>query len=181
MRRRHNYIGTDDACKSPLIQLLELEQTPRHLKYDLPEFGRRRRILRGQPLDDIDVGSKLWLPCLAQYPPAQGDTWELDVQLQRGRYILSLSGWVNPFHGVLDLRLGDLQVAAWDWRAAATHEKTFSVRLEVHNTGTHTLRGETNRSTAPLQSEGHFWMCLRELRIVADEDAAEREWGTALH
>ena len=112
---------------------------------------------------------------MAQYPPAQGDTWELDVQLQRGRYALSLSGWVNPYHGFLDLRLGDLQIAAWDWRAAGTREKTFTARMEVLRTGTHTLRGETNTSTAPLPNERHFWMCLRELRIMPDEDAAEQE------
>ena len=62
-------------------------------------------MLRGSPLCTTYVGSYRDKVTLAQIPPAPGDVWCIDCPLRRGAYLMTLDGWENPAHGVLDTLL----------------------------------------------------------------------------
>ena len=104
MRSRHNRADKDGGA--PLTQLHALDETPTRFQADLRKRGARQ-VLCGATFEDIEVGGQPWLRCLAQYPPAAGDAWTMEMNLQRGMYRVTLSGWCNPSHGILDLCLND--------------------------------------------------------------------------
>ena len=78
-----------------------------------------RRVMRGSPLCTTYVGSYRDKVTLAQIPPASGDAWCIDCPLRRGAYLLTLGGWENPAHGVLDLFLDGRRIGSVDWLTTA--------------------------------------------------------------
>lgn len=124
----------------------------------------------------VDVGGgSTGFRTVAACPPARGDSWSLVVELRRGSYRLVVSGWRNPHHGILDIFFDNEVVSpssGLDWYAeAATTAYTYpAMLLQVHTTGTHFLRGTTDRCHADALG-AKYWMCLESLRIVPVDEA----------
>ena len=90
-----------------------------------------RRVLRGSPLCTTYVGSYRNKITLAQIPPASGDAWSIDCSLRRGAYLMTLEGWGNPAHGILDLFLDGRRIGSVDWFDDYTRERSRSIDLDV--------------------------------------------------
>ena len=139
-----------------------LEQMPESRSIDLRRRSGRR-VLSGNHLSPICVGGLEWIRTKAQFPPSQGDAWELDVSLQRGCYTLTVAGWVNPSHGILHLSVDSSPLDVIDWCAARTGKQTARTSLLLPWTGTHRMVARVDGTSAdPLRSNG-YWMCLRHI------------------
>jgi len=119
----------------------------------------------------VDVGGgQTGYRSVAACPPVRGDCWQLLLPLRRGRYQLIVSGWCNPHHGILDITLDNKAVSpeeGLDWYSdTATVSHTYrNMLLEVESTGTHILRGATNRCNSSALG-AKYWICLESLRIL---------------
>lgn len=127
----------------------------------------------------VDVGGgRTGYRTVAACPPAQGDSWSLVVELRRGFYRLVVSGWRNPHHGILDIFFDNEVLSpseGLDWYAeSATTPYTFPpIMFQVETTGTHILRGITDRCHSNALG-AKYWMCL-ERACITPADEAEPE------
>ncbi len=81
-------------------------------------------------------------------------------------YQLSLDGWENPAHGVLDLLADGRQVGEGiDWYCKRTRERSHSGIVEVNWTGLHKLMGRCDRSNADEDRPMRHWICLKRIRM----------------
>ena len=147
-----------------LAEMHTLDRLPEALTFDLREHGSRR-VLRGSPLCTTYVGSYTDKVTLAQVPPATGDTWSIDCSLRRGAYLVTLEGWGNPAHGVLDLFLDDRQIGIVDWFNDHTRERSRSIAVDVRWTGPHQLVGRCDRSNADEARPTRHWICLSGVHL----------------
>ena len=120
---------------------------PDTLTIDLRDHGSRR-VQRGSPLATTFVGSHEDKMTWAQLPPAEGDTWSVDLTLRCGVYQLVLDGWGNPAHGILQLWLYGRLAGEIDWRCKRTREHSHSITVGMPWTGVHQLTARCERSSA---------------------------------
>lgn len=163
--------GREAASVDRIKQLIELERMPKACLFDFsaPEFLKESQVqlIRGSQLAyPIFVGSTHYALTTAVNPPARGDAWSVSVELQKGRYRATVVAWRNPFHGILDLWLGDRLVSGaggLDCYSTATAERhTFpALEVEIPTTGWHTWTFEVSRSQQPER----YWMCMEEFRV----------------
>ena len=102
---------------------------------------------------------------LAQIPPAPGDSWLMDFNLRRGAYLMTLEGWDNPAHGILDLSLDGRRIGSVDWFDDYTRERSRSIDLGVRWTGVHQLVGRCCGSNADEVRPTRQWMCVSSLHL----------------
>jgi len=127
----------------------------------------------------VDVGGgSTGYRTVAACPPAHGDCWSLSVKLHRGCYRLTVSGWRNPHHGILDIAFDEEMLSppdGLDWyMEATTRPYTFPAMVfEVRTTGTHVLRGMTDRCN-PGALGAKYWMCLESINIVPKDEVAPK-------
>ena len=145
------------------------DSLPAALTFDLRKQGTRR-VLRGSPLCTTYVGSYRDKVTLAQIPPAPGDMWSIDCPLRRGAYLMTLDGWENPAHGVLDILWDGRCIARIDWVNDYTTERSRSIDFDVRWTGVHQLQGRCSLSSADEDRPTRHWICLSgvHLRRIAD-------------
>jgi len=115
----------------------------------------------------IFVGSKAGVTTTAMSPPAQGDAFEIRTALDEGQYLVIVSGWRNPHHGVLDLSFDGKRLSpegGLDWYGvgSAMRHTYPPMALEVGSAGQHTWRFETRRKNRMAHN---YWMCLESLRV----------------
>ncbi len=139
-----------------------LEQMPESRSIDLRRRSGRR-VLSGNHMEPICVGGLETIRTKAQFPPSQGDAWELDVPLQRGCYTLCLAGYVNPSHGILELSVDGSPLDVIDWCAVRTGKQTARKSLFVPFSGTHRLLARVGRTSADALRQNGYWMCLRRI------------------
>ena len=155
LQASHNLTGDSVA------ELTDAEACPTSFYEDFTRPGTRK-VVQGAAFDNIDVGSFSHLVTQAQYPPAQGDAWSMELPLRRGAYRMVLFGFENPYHGTLNLYLDD-QLATRtgiNWRGRRTKEKCFSLRVTVDRTGWHLLFAKTTGG-----SDRYCWMCLTDISL----------------
>uniref|UniRef100_A0A7S0FK16 Uncharacterized protein n=1 Tax=Pyrodinium bahamense TaxID=73915 RepID=A0A7S0FK16_9DINO len=140
------------------------------LNFSSPDFllESGAELLRGSSFEfPIYVGRAIDKVTTAVNPPACGDTFEVPMQLQRGRYLVSVSGWCNPYHGILDLMLDGVLVSGpegLDWCGEQTEHRCFApFAVEVEWTGSHRWRFTTSRKNE--KSGKGFWLCLQWLQV----------------
>lgn len=163
--------GVDASAVNHIKELMQLEGVPDACfldftsAYFLKEFNVQL-LCGSQMAYPIFVGSTYDAITTAVNPPARGDSWTVSVDLQKGRYHVTLVAWRNPFHGILDLWLDDRLISGHglDCYSTETAERhSFrAIEIEIERTGRHIWRFETSRS---YKQSGHYWMCLEELRI----------------
>ena len=124
-----------------------------------------RRVLRGSPLCTTYVGSYKDKITLAQIPPASGDAWSIDFNLRRGAYLMTLDGWCNPAHGILDLFLDGRCIGAVDWFDDYIRERSRSIDFDVRWTGLHQLVWIRSSSNADEDRPTRHWICLSGVRL----------------
>ena len=100
VRAQHGLMIPDAS----LAEMHGLDSVQEAQRFDMRKQETRRG-LRGSPLCTTYVGSYRDKITLAQIPPASGDAWSIDCSLRRGAYLMTLEGWGNPAHGILDLFL----------------------------------------------------------------------------
>jgi len=127
------------------------------------------RVLSGTHLEyPIYVGGDPKMVTTAMNPPQTGDAFEVPMKLRRGCYRVVISGWRNPYHGVLDVFLDGQPISSpqgLDWGGGVTMPHSFTIpdNVEVGRTGLHTWRFETSRTKA-LRGNG-YWICLDRLWV----------------
>ena len=89
----------------------------------------------------------------------------INCPLRRGLARLTLHGWENPAHGVLDLWLDGKRLREVDWRAERTVERSHSIDVSVRWTGVHQLVGRCERSNADADRPTRHWVCLKRIRM----------------
>ena len=124
-----------------------------------------RRVLRGSPLRTTYVGSYRDKITLAQIPPASGDAWSIDFNLRRGAYLMTLDGWCNPAHGILDLFLDGRRIGSVDWFNDYTTVRSRSIDFAVRWTGLHQLVGRCSETNADEDRPTRHWICLSGVRV----------------
>ena len=124
-----------------------------------------RRVLRGSPLCTTYVGSYMDRVTLAQIPPAPGDSWLMDFNLRRGAYLMTLEGWGNPAHGILDLFLDGRRIGSVDWFNDYTTVRSRSIDFAVRWTGLHQLVGRCSETNADEDRPTRHWICLSGVRL----------------
>ena len=148
--------------------LRALENTPSACSVDLRHVDARR-VEHGSVFCRIYVGRCAHLVTEAQDPPAGGDSWSLRVELKKGNYSLSVFGWRNPAHGILDLFCDGVRVtpaSGFDWCGPHTACHVFrTAAIHVKWTGTHHLIGTTSRTNADGRRRTRYWMCLSRLKF----------------
>lgn len=167
---QHGVHPVEISC---LRDLRCLEEAPRSssIHFAAPKFASASgvRLLSGSHLEyPIYVGGDPKMVTTAMNPPAAGDTFEVPMKLRRGRYRIVISGWRNPYHGVLDIFLDGRPISSpqgLDWGGAATMPHSFAIPedVEVERTGLHFWRFETSRTHA-VRGNG-FWICLDRLWV----------------
>ena len=118
-----------------------------------------RRVLRGSPLCTTYVGSYRDKATLAQIPPTPGDAWSIDCSLRRGAYLMTLEGWGNPAHGILDLFLDGRRIGSVDWFDNYTRECSRSIDFGVRWTGLHPILGRCSQTNADADRPTRRWVC----------------------
>merc|ERR1711957_41568 len=63
------------------------------------------RILKGPRASLINVGGDAAMPSWGQNPPAHGDCWEVDFEVDVGAYDIVFIGGSNPHHGTVTVRV----------------------------------------------------------------------------
>ena len=124
--------------------IIELFYGTAHTRTYLKEPG----VLRGSPLCTTKVGSYRDKIMLAQIPPASGDAWSIDCSLRCGAYLMTLEGWGNPAHGILDLFLDGRRIGSVDWFNDYTTVRSRSIDFAVRWTGLHQLVGRCSETNA---------------------------------
>ena len=147
-----------------LAEMHSLDCLPEALNFDLREQGTRR-VLRGNPLCTTYVGSYTDRVTLAQIPPASGNAWSIDCSLRRGAYLMTLEGWQNPAHGILDVFLDGRHSGSMDWFNGHTRERSRSIAIDVRWSGPHQLVGRCNRSNADEARPTRHWICLSGVHL----------------
>ena len=152
-----------------LAEMHALDCSPEALSFDLREHGHRH-VLRGAAFCATYVGSYQDKVTLVQIPPAQGDSWSMDFNLRRGAYQVSLEGWENPAHGILDLFFDGRRFGRIDWFNDHTRACSCSITVGVRWTGVHQLVGRCSHSNADEDRPTRHWICLSgvHLRRIAD-------------
>jgi hypothetical protein len=174
--------GVDAFSITNIGSLILLDTVPTACFFDFskPSFLQdcHVKLVTGSRLAyPIFVGSIPHVVTTAVNPPACGDAWTISVQLQRGRYRIKVSGWRNPFHGILDLWLDDVLVsgsAGLDCYSPETAELHIFplIEVEITWTGMHVWRFETSRCRT---QSNQYWICLQEFsaeRIANDRPPA---------
>jgi len=173
--------GAHGAARGEIASLRSLhalDATPGVARADFesPAFlahgacGSPPRVVSGAQLAyPMFVGGNWDKATTAMNPPAKGDAFELLMHMRRGRHTVKLSGWLNPYHGVLSVSLNGKVVGSaegFDWSCTSggcelnTEEHTFPCfEVEVDRTGPSVWRFEVVDAQKP---EGYF-MCLRHL------------------
>ena len=147
-----------------MAEMHTMDCMPETLNFDLRE-ERWRRVLSGNPMCTTYVGSYKKKVTLAQIPPAPGDSWLMDFNLRRGAYLMTLEGWGNPAHGILDLFLDGRRIGSVDWFDDYTRERSRSIDFDVRWTGVHQLVGRCCGSNADEVRPTRHWMCLSGLHL----------------
>lgn len=157
-----------------LRHLGELHATPSSFRLDLGSAGFQRlpgvRLVRGARfVHPIYVGRIHERVTTAVDPPAKGDAWQASAPLRRGRYRVSVSGWLNPYHGILDLSLDGEVISGpegldWFGLGAAEPHTARHIDVFVPRTGSHTWLFETKRCNELTRNA--YWMCIREFSVV---------------
>ena len=160
LARRHGL----RVAQGTVADLHAFDSMPVDFTVDLRAEGARE-VVSGSPLHSVCVGGRSSQKTLAQLPPAQGDRWCLGVWLQRGRYALTVDGWENPAHGVLDISLNGRPAAAFDFCGPRTVRCRHRADVSVRWTGPHRLVGSCDRTSADLDRATRHWICLRRLRL----------------
>ena len=160
LARRHGL----RVAQGAVADLHAFDSMPVDFTVDLRASGARE-VVSGSPLHSVCVGGRSSQKTLAQLPPAQGDRWCLGVWLQRGRYALTVDGWENPAHGVLDISLDGRPAAAFDYCGPRTVRCSHRADVSVRWTGPHRLVGSCDRTSADLDRATRHWICLRRLRL----------------
>ena len=160
LARRHGL----RVAQGTVADLHAFDSMPVDFTVDLRASGARE-VVSGSPLHSVCVGGRSSQKTLAQLPPAQGDRWCLGVWLQRGRYALTVDGWENPAHGVLDISLNGRPAAAFDFCGPRTVRCRHRADVSVRWTGPHRLVGSCDRTSADLDRATRHWICLRRLRL----------------
>ena len=157
-----------DACYS-LASLRRLEETPDTYSVNLRKAGGRA-VVRGAEIESTAVGGCFCFMCQtrSQIPPAPGDAFCLPVRLRAGLYTVSLHGWRNPHHGILDLWLDGERLTSLDWCGARTEKHRYQLQASVPHTGEHTLYCCTERSSADQCLRARYWMCLSRVSFVKE-------------
>ena len=147
-----------------MAEMHTMDCMPETLNFDLRE-ERWRRVLSGNPLCTTYVGSYKNKVTLAQIPPAPGDSWLMDFNLRRGAYQVSLEGWENPAHGILDLFLGGRRFGRIDWFNDHTRGCCRSITVGVRWTGVHHLVEMCSHSNADEDRPTRHWICLSGVHL----------------
>lgn len=166
--------GLSPGAVRDLRHLGELHATPSSFRLDLSsaDFQRRPgvRLVRGARfVHPIYVGRIHEHISTAVEPPAKGDAWQASAALRRGRYRVSVSGWRNPYHGILDLSLDGEVISGsegldWFGLGAAEPHTARHIDVFVPCTGAHTWLFETKRCNELTRNA--YWMCLWEFSVV---------------
>ena len=132
-----------------------------------------RTVLHGSDFGIIYVGSIRNMETQAQCPPACGDEWSVAIRLRKGRrYKLSVHGWQNPCHAILELFLDGLRVtpAGFDWSGPRTVNLVcHATGINVRFSGEHHLLGQVVRSNAQPHRRARYWMCIKKIEFVEIE------------
>ena len=160
VRAQHGLMIPDAS----LAEMHALDSVQEAQSFDMRKQGTRR-VLRGSPLCTTYVGSYRDKVTLAQIPPAPGDMWSIDCPLRRGAYLLTLDGWENPAHGVLDIFLDGRCIARIDWFNDYTTERSRSIDFAVRWTGLHQLVGRCSETNADEDRPTRHWVCLSGVRV----------------
>lgn len=154
-------------------ELLALDTVPGHVWVDFaaPDFIIEARRVKGSHLVyPIFVGGEQNKPTTAMSPPAKGDIFEVSLEMRRGKHAVLISGWRNPYHGVLSLSLDGQRITGdegLDWYSRSTSSYAFpEFEVTVDRTGVHTFSFEVIGSRHP---QG-YWMCLDQLQAWCLDD-----------
>ena len=161
IRAQHGLMILDGGT---MAEMHTMDCMPETLNFDLRE-ERWRRVLSGNPLCTTYVGSYKNTVTLAQIPPAPGDVWCIDCPLRRGAYLMTLDGWENPAHGVLDIFLDGRCIARIDWFNDYTTERSRSIDFAVRWTGLHQVVGRCSQTNADAGRPTRHWICLSGVRL----------------
>ena len=161
IRAQHGLLILDGGT---MAEMHTMDCMPETLNFDLRE-ERWRRVLSGNPLCTTYVGSYKNKVTLAQIPPAPGDSWLMDFNLRRGAYLMTLEGWGNPAHGILDLFLDGRRIGSVDWFDDYTRERSRSIDFDVRWTGAHQLVGRCSQSNADEDRPTRHWICLSGVHL----------------
>jgi len=133
-----------------------------------------RVVLKGRPFCRIRVGGTSFF--VRAQSPAQGNRWSIPILLQRGDYSVNITGWRNPYQGILDLfldgaRITDMQGIDWSTHRGATLMYTAILPVvKLSWTGAHQLMGEVFRTNSmqveSIDPMNAYWMCLQSLHFV---------------
>ena len=85
--------------------------------------------------------------------------------VERGAYLMTLEGWDNPAHGILDLFLDGRRIGTVDWFDDYTGERSRSIAVDVRWTGPHQLVGRCNRSNTDEDRPTRHWICLSGVHL----------------
>ena len=160
VRAQHGLMIPDAS----LAEMHALDSVQEAQSFDMRKQGTRR-VLRGSPLCTTYVGSYRGWVTLAQIPPAPGDVWCIDCPLRRGAYLMTLDGWENPAHGVLDIFLDGRCIARIDWFNDYTTERSRSIDFAVRWTGLHQLVARCSQTNADADRPTRHWICLSGVRL----------------
>ena len=160
VRAQHGLMIPDAS----LAEMHALDSVQEAQSFDMRKQGTRR-VLRGSPLCTTYVGSYMDRVTLAQIPPAPGDVWCIDCPLRRGAYLMTLDGWENPAHGVLDIFLDGRCIARIDWFNDYTTERSRSIDFAVRWTGLHQVVGRCSQTNADAGRPTRHWICLSGVRL----------------
>ena len=160
VRAQHGLMIPDAS----LAEMHALDSVQEAQSFDMRKQGTRR-VLRGSPLCTTYVGSYRDKVTLAQIPPAPGDMWSIACPLRRGAYLMTLDGWENPAHGVLDIFLDGRCIARIDWFNDYTTERSRSIDFAVRWTGLHQVVGRYSQTNADAGRPTRHWICLRGVRL----------------
>ena len=147
-----------------LAEMHGLDSVQEAQSFDMRKQGTRR-VLRGSPLCTTYVGSYRDKITLAQIPPASGDAWSIDCSLRRGAYLMTLEGWGNPAHGILDLFLDGRRIGTVDWFDDYTRERSRAIDFDARWTGLHQLVGRRSQTNADVDGPKRHWICLSGVHL----------------
>ena len=147
-----------------MAEMYTMACMPETLNFDL-RAERWRKVLSGNPSCTTYVGADRDKVTLAQIPPASGDAWSIDFNLRRGAYLMTLDGWCNPAHGILDLFLDGRRIGSVDWFDNYTRERSRSIDFDVRWTGLHQILGRCSQTNADADRPTRHWICLSGVHL----------------
>ena len=89
----------------------------------------------------------------------------MDFNLRRGAYLMTLEGWGNLAHGILDLFLDRRRIGSVDWFDDYTRERSRSIDFDVRWAGVHQLVGRCSQSNADEDRLTRHWICLSGVHL----------------